>query len=83
MLPAQVWVLCVLEARPPWQEEAATQASRWDCPQSPEARWLRTPCWPPGARDGLAGGAKPAALSQRFLKAHMQLHKREDKWELA
>lgn len=78
MLPAQV---CV-----PWQEQAATTASRWDCPQgtaSPESRWLRIPSWPPVARDGLAGGAKPAALSQRFLEAHMQLHKRENKWELA
>lgn len=77
MLPAQVCVLCELGTR---QEEAATKASRWDCPQSkasPEARWLRTPSWPPVAGDGLAGGAKPAASSQHFLEAHMQLHKRE------
>lgn len=77
MLPAQVCVLHVLGTR---QEGAATKASRWDCPQSKassEARWLGIPSWPPVAGDGLAGGAKPAASSQRFLEAHVQLHKRE------
>lgn len=88
VLPAQVCVLCVLGTRPRWQEEAATEGSRWHCPRSKagtEARWWRIPSWPPVARDGLAAGAKLAALFQRFwrLTRSSTRDKRENKWELA